>query len=182
MAARLSENSSVNRSRLIIGSGSPFRSDVVVDIQLSDVFVSLGDTTEISCNFTGQYRVRRNKVTWLKGNRSSTHDPLALHTCCCLDGKPLLSDASRITVSKELPNATVTTLHIVASRASDSGSYRCSDGHSVQSKEVKLYLRDGHARKSSQLLSSSSFTHQVSLRRTVFVSYMLVFVYAWKSL
>ena len=29
--------------------------------------VSIGDTTQFSCNFTGEHRVRREKVTWLKG-------------------------------------------------------------------------------------------------------------------
>ena len=41
--------------------------DIIVDIQPSDVLVSVGDKTQFSCNFTGQHRVRREKVTWLKG-------------------------------------------------------------------------------------------------------------------
>jgi hypothetical protein len=44
--------------------------DIIVNIQPNDVLVSLGDKTEFSCNFTGQYRVRRDKVTWLKGKFS----------------------------------------------------------------------------------------------------------------
>ncbi|CAF1238161.1 unnamed protein product [Adineta steineri] len=123
--------------------------DIIVNIQPSDVLVSVGDKTEFYCNFTGQYRVRRDKVTWLK------------------DGKPLLSDVSHITTSTELPNVTVTVLHIVSSRLSDSGSYRCSDGHSVQSKEAKLYLRDGNLNRFPQSLSSSSFTLKLSLDRTI---------------
>ena len=42
--------------------------DITVDIQPIDVYVSIGDKTEFSCNFTGEHRVRREKVTWLKGN------------------------------------------------------------------------------------------------------------------
>ncbi len=41
--------------------------DILVDIQPIDVLVSIGDTTQFSCNFTGEQRVRREKVTWLKG-------------------------------------------------------------------------------------------------------------------
>jgi hypothetical protein len=41
--------------------------DIIVDIQPTDVLVSIGDTTQFSCNFTGEQRVRREKVTWLKG-------------------------------------------------------------------------------------------------------------------
>jgi hypothetical protein len=41
--------------------------DIIVDIQPIDVYVSIGDTTKFSCNFTGEHRVRREKVTWFKG-------------------------------------------------------------------------------------------------------------------
>jgi len=41
--------------------------DIIIDIQPVDVLVSIGDTTQFSCNFTGEHRVRREKVTWLKG-------------------------------------------------------------------------------------------------------------------
>jgi hypothetical protein len=41
--------------------------DIIVDIQPIDVLVSIGDTTQFSCNFTGEHRVRREKITWLKG-------------------------------------------------------------------------------------------------------------------
>ncbi|CAF1593129.1 unnamed protein product [Adineta ricciae] len=132
--------------------------DVTVHIQPSDVLVSVGDKTEFSCNFTGQYRVRRNKVTWLK------------------DGKPLLSDASHMTISTELPNATVAVLQILASRSTDSGSYRCTDGYHVQSKEVKLYLRDGNLHQSIQSLSSSNSTNIFSSFRTVFLLYTVSFL------
>ena len=73
-----------------------------------------------------------------------------------IDGKPLISDGVRQTTSTELPNVTVTVLHIVASRPSDSGRYRCSDGHSLQSKEAKLSLRDGHLHSFLRSLSSVS--------------------------
>jgi len=131
--------------------------DIIVNIQPSDVLVSVGDQTEFSCNFTGQHRVRREKVTWFK------------------DGKPLLSDGSRITTSTELPNATVTILHIIASRPSDSGSYRCSDGHSAQSKEAKLYLRDGNLHTFIHSLSSSAFISKFSFYRTVFCLFIFLF-------
>ncbi len=127
-----------------------------MNIQPSDVLVSIGDKTEFSCNFTGQHRVRREKVTWLK------------------DGKPILSDASRRTTSTELPNATVTILQIIASRPSDSGSYRCSDGHSAQSREAKLYLRDVNFQSFIHSLSSSSFILKFSSYRTVF--YLVIFL------
>ncbi len=52
-----------------------FSLDIIVQIQPSDVLVSLGDQTEFSCNFTGQHRVRREKVTWLKGNISQKNFP-----------------------------------------------------------------------------------------------------------
>ncbi len=52
--------------------------DIIVQIQPSDVLVSLGDETEFSCNFTGQHRVRREKVTWLKGNLSTKKKKLSL--------------------------------------------------------------------------------------------------------
>jgi hypothetical protein len=52
--------------------------DIIVQIQPSDVLVSLGDETEFSCNFTGQHRVRREKVTWLKGNLSTKKTKLSL--------------------------------------------------------------------------------------------------------
>lgn len=42
--------------------------DIIVSIQPNDAFVSVGDQTEFSCNFTGQHRVKREKITWLKGN------------------------------------------------------------------------------------------------------------------
>lgn len=87
------------------------------------------------------------------------------------DGQPLLSDASRITTSMELPNATVTVLHIVASRPSDRGSYRCSDGESAQSKEAKLYLRDGNIQTFLRSLSSSCSLTRISIFRTVFCLY-----------
>jgi len=132
--------------------------DITVNIQPSDVLVSVGDTTEFSCNFTGQHRVRREKVTWLK------------------DGKPLLSDATRITTSSELPNATVTVLHIIASRPSDSGSYRCSDGYSAQSKEAKLYLRDGNFHTFFRSLSSSNSNSKFSSYRTVFCLFIFLFL------
>jgi hypothetical protein len=45
--------------------------DILVDIQPIDVYVSIGDKTQFSCNFTGEHRVRREKVTWLKGNMTN---------------------------------------------------------------------------------------------------------------
>lgn len=94
------------------------------------------------------------------------------------DGQPLLSDASRITTATELPNATITVLHIVASRPSDRGSYRCSDGYSAQSKEAKLYLRDGSLHTFLRSLSSSSSTlpAKFSFSRTVFCLYIFLFL------
>ncbi|CAF4442845.1 unnamed protein product, partial [Adineta steineri] len=47
--------------------------DIIVNIQPSDVLVSVGDKTEFYCNFTGQYRVRRDKVTWLKGKKENEY-------------------------------------------------------------------------------------------------------------
>lgn len=84
-----------------------------------------------------------------------------------LDGKPVVSDGVRMAVSTELPNATVTVLHIVASRPSDSGSYRCSDGHSVQSKEAKLSLRDTSLHAFIRSLSSSTSSSVLASFRTV---------------
>ncbi|UJR30313.1 hypothetical protein I4U23_017850 [Adineta vaga] len=110
--------------------------DIIVDIQPTDVLVSLGDSTQFSCQFTGEHRVQREQVTWLK------------------DGKPLIADATRVTISTELPNATVTTLQIVASQLNDSGSYRCSNGHGAQSREAKLYLRDINQQMSFRSCSS----------------------------
>lgn len=150
--------------------------DIVVNIQPSDVLVSIGDKTEFSCNFTGQYRVRRDKVTWLKGNFSEKNI-LKINFLLIIDGKPLPSDASRITVSTELPNATVTVLQIMASRPSDGGSYRCSDGHSAQSKEAKLYLRDGSLNRFLHSLSSSSFIFKFSSYRTVFCLYIFLLLF-----
>ncbi|CAF1049979.1 unnamed protein product [Rotaria sordida] len=131
--------------------------DIIISIQPSDVLLSIGDKTEFSCNFTGQHRVRRDKITWLK------------------DGKPLTSDASHITTSTELPNVTVTVLHIIASRPSDSGSYRCSDGHSAQSKEAKLYLRDGNLHTFLRSLSSSTSISKFFSYRTVFCLFIFLF-------
>jgi hypothetical protein len=96
-----------------------------------------------------------------------------------IDGKPLLVDATRVTTSTELPNVTVTTLQIVASRPSDGGSYRCSDGHSAQSKEAKLYLRDTNQQTYLRSLSSSSSSSSSSIPisssacRTVFYLFIL---------
>jgi len=92
-----------------------------------------------------------------------------------IDGKPLLSDASRITTSSELPNATVTVLHIISSRPSDSGSYRCSDGHHAQSKEAKLYLRDGNLHTFFRSLSSSTSISKISSYRTVVCLFIFLF-------
>jgi len=33
-----------------------------------DILVSIGETAQFSCNFTGEHRVHQEKVTWLKGN------------------------------------------------------------------------------------------------------------------
>jgi hypothetical protein len=77
-----------------------------------------------------------------------------------LDGQPLVADATRVTTSAELPNVTVTVLQIVASRPSDSGSYRCSNGHGAQSKEAKLYLRDSHLHAFLRSLAASSASSQ----------------------
>ncbi len=79
-----------------------------------------------------------------------------------------------MTTSTELPNATVTTLQIVASQLNDSGSYRCSDGHSAQSREAKLYLRDVNFQSFIHSLSSSSFILKFSSYRTVF--YLVIFL------
>lgn len=84
------------------------------------------------------------------------------------DGKPIQSDSSHVTTSAELPNATVTILHITASRPSDSGSYRCSDGSTAQSREAKLYLRDGTFHTFLRSLSSSSSSMRFYPSRTVF--------------
>ncbi|CAF3854204.1 unnamed protein product [Rotaria sp. Silwood2] len=131
--------------------------DIIISIQPSDVLISIGDKTEFSCNFTGQHRIRRDKITWLK------------------DGKPLTSDASHITTSAELPNVTVTVLHIIASHPSDSGSYRCSDGHSAQSKEAKLYLRDGNLHTFLRSLSSSTTISKFFSYRTVVCLFIFLF-------
>ena len=88
-----------------------------------------------------------------------------------LDGKPLQLDGSRITTSTEFPNATLTVLHIVSSRPSDRGSYRCSDGHSAQSREAKLYVRDGNLHTFFRSLSSSTSNSKYSSSRTVFFVY-----------
>lgn len=124
--------------------------DIIVDIQPIDVLVSIGETTQFSCNFTGEHRVRREKVTWLK------------------DGKPLVADSTRVTTSTEYPNVTMTTLKILASHVNDSGSYRCSNGHGAKSKEAKLYLRDTNQQVSARSLSSSSSISILFLNRTVF--------------
>ncbi|CAF3924900.1 unnamed protein product [Rotaria magnacalcarata] len=132
--------------------------DVIVRIQPSDALVSVGDKTEFSCNFTGKHRILRDKITWLK------------------DGKPITSDTSHVTTSTELVDATVTVLHITASRPSDSGSYRCSDGHSVQSKEARLYLRDDNAHTFLRSLSSATSSFSKSLSsRTVFRLFIFLF-------
>lgn len=86
-----------------------------------------------------------------------------------VDGKPLITDATRVTTSTELPNATVTTLQIVASQLDDSGSYRCSDGHGAQSREAKLYLRD-----INQQMSLRSCSPLTSFR-TVFLLFIFHF-------
>lgn len=152
-----------------------------MQIQPSDVLVSLGDTTEFSCNFTGQHRVRREQVTWFKGKHfHRSHSIIPIVFSFLSDGQPLLSDATRITTSMELPNATITVLHIVASRPSDRGSYRCSDGQSAQSKEAKLYLRDGNINTFLRSLSSSASLSRISSSssssfRTVFFLSLLNF-------
>ncbi len=84
-----------------------------------------------------------------------------------IDGKPLVADATRVTISTELPDVTVTTLQIVASHSNDSGFYRCSDGH-AQSQEAKLHIRDTDQPISFRSSSSSSI-------RTVFYSFILHF-------
>jgi hypothetical protein len=89
----------------------------------------------------------------------------------------LISDASRITTSSELPNATITVLHIIASRPSDSGSYRCSDGSGAQSKEAKLYLRDGNFHTLFHSLSSSNSILKFSSYRTVFCCFIFLFLF-----
>ncbi len=152
-----------------------FLLDIIVQIQPSDVLVSLGDRTEFSCNFTGQHRVRREKVTWLKGNIERKPSPTNFSSS--LDGKPLLLDASRITTSTEFPNATVTVLHIMASRPSDRGSYRCSDGYSAQSKEAKLYVRDGNLHTFFRSLSSSTSSSKYSSYRTVSFFFVYTFFF-----
>ncbi|CAF1130970.1 unnamed protein product [Rotaria sordida] len=129
--------------------------DIIVDIQPIDVLVSIGDKTKFSCNFTGEQRVRREKVTWLK------------------DNTPLAPDATRVTTSIELPNVTVTTLEIAVSHLNDSGSYRCSDGHGAQSKEAKLYLRDTNQQLFLRSLSSKTSISSLLSFRTVF--YLLIF-------
>ena len=53
--------------------------DVLVDIQPSDVLVSVGDRTQFSCNFTGQHRVRREQITWLKGKVRPSLAEVVLH-------------------------------------------------------------------------------------------------------
>lgn len=146
--------------------------DIIVQIQPSDVLVSLGDTTEFSCNFTGQHRVRREQVTWFKGKNILLI--FLFHHSYSLDGQPLLSDGTRITTSMELPDATITVLHIVASRPSDRGSYRCSDGQNAQSKEAKLYLRDGNINTFLRSLSSSGSLSMNSSFRTVFCLYIFL--------
>jgi hypothetical protein len=78
-----------------------------------------------------------------------------------------------VTTSTELPNATVTTLQIVASQLNDSGSYRCSDGHSAQSKEAKLYLRDTNQQIHIRSLSASTSISSFLSCRTVF--YLFIF-------
>jgi hypothetical protein len=90
-----------------------------------------------------------------------------------IDGKPLITDATRVTTSNELPNVTVTTLQIVASHLNDSGSYRCSDGHSAQSKEARLYLRDTNQQIFLRSLSSSTSISSLLAFRTVF--YLFIF-------
>ncbi len=64
----------------------------------------------------------------------------------------------------------------MASRPSDRGSYRCSDGYSAQSKEAKLYLRDGNLNRLLHSLSSSGFSSKFSLYRTVFCLYIFLFL------
>ena len=81
-----------------------------------------------------------------------------------------------MTISTELPNVTVTILQIVASRPSDSGSYRCSDGYSAQSKEAKLYLRDTSQQTFLRSLSSSTSISS-STFRTVFYLVILHFFF-----
>ncbi|CAF2517725.1 unnamed protein product [Rotaria sp. Silwood2] len=129
--------------------------DIIVDIQPIDVLVSIGDKTKFSCNFTGEYRVRREKVTWLK------------------DNTPLAPDTTRVTTSIELPNVTVTTLEIAVTNLNDSGSYRCSDGHGARSKEAKLYLRDTNQQLFLRSLSSKTSISSLLSFRTVF--YLLIF-------
>ncbi len=75
----------------------------------------------------------------------------------------------------ELPNATVTTLQIVASQLKDSGSYRCSDGHGAQSKEAKLYFRDTNQQIFLRSLSSSTSIVTLLSFRTVFYLFILDF-------
>ncbi len=93
-----------------------------------------------------------------------------------IDGKPLVADATRVTTSTELPNVTVTTLQIVASHLNDSGSYRCSDGHGAQSKESKLYLRDTNPQIFPRSLSSSTSITPFLTFRTVFYSFIFLFI------
>lgn len=149
--------------------------DVIVNIQPSDVLVSVGDKTQFTCNFTGQHRVRREKVTWLKGKHIERRKKmLKLRIFFFPDGKPIQSDSSHITTAAELPNATVTILHIIASRPSDSGSYRCSDGSTAHSREAKLYLRDGPFHTFLRSLATSSSSMKFDSSRTVFC--LLIFL------
>jgi hypothetical protein len=150
--------------------------DIVVHIQSTDLLISVGERAKFTCNFTGEHRVRQEDIAWLKGKTNETLR-IGIDSVCSLDDQPLVADATRvITSTQQLANVTVITLEILASRPSDTGSYRCSYGHGVQSKEARLYLRDVNQPVQLRSLSSSSVTSTASMSaifRTVFYLFIL---------
>ena len=41
--------------------------DILIDIQPMNIHVTQGDPAQFSCSFSGEHRVQREDIVWLKG-------------------------------------------------------------------------------------------------------------------
>jgi hypothetical protein len=62
-----------------------FTLDIRIDIQPMIVRAFLGDATQLSCHFTGEYRVQRDQLSWLKGANMSFVDSFRCHRFYAVD-------------------------------------------------------------------------------------------------
>ena len=152
--------------------------DLLIDIQPLNIHVTQGDPAQFSCSFSGEHRVQREGVVWLKGivvlcvvdaQLCLSSSPFLV----CLDGRAIEADGNRVITITELVNVTLTTLQLVACRTSDRGSYRCTDGRFGQSREAKLYLQD--TSEQIFLRSISSFSPRTVVSLFVFIFCFILF-------